>query len=58
MCVPGPEAQPQFVRDPKLVQMVADAQNKKQEEEEEQMDVEEVEVEENSGSDSADSFWL
>ena len=47
---PSPPAQPQFVREPMLDQLFADAQNKKQEEEQQQ-------VEEDSGSDS-DGFWL
>jgi hypothetical protein len=57
---PSPQAQPQFVREPMLDQMAADAQNKKQEEEQQQVEVEEQHVdveEEDSGCDS-DSFWL
>jgi hypothetical protein len=58
--VPEAQPQPQFVREPMLDQMVADAQNKKQEEEQQQVEVEEQHVdveEEDSGCDS-DSFWL
>jgi hypothetical protein len=58
--VPEAQAQPQFVREPMLDQMAADAQNKKQEEEQQQVEVEEQHVdveEEDSGCDS-DSFWL
>ena len=47
------EAQPQFEREPILVQLFADAQNKKQEAEQQQVE----EVEEDSGPDS-DSVWL
>ena len=42
------EAQPQFEREPILVQLFADAQNKKQEAEQQQVE----EVEEDSGPDS------
>ena len=52
---PSPPAKPQFVREPMLDQLFADAQNKKTKEEEEQQ--QQVEVEEDSGSDS-DGFWL
>jgi hypothetical protein len=36
---PSPQAQPQFVREPMLDQMVADAENKKQEEEQQEVEV-------------------
>jgi hypothetical protein len=57
---PSPPAQPQFVREPMLDQMAADAQNKKQEDEQQQVEVEEqhVEVEEEDSGCDSDSLWL
>ena len=55
-----PQPQPEFVREPMLDQMVADAQNKKTEEEQQHVEVEEqhVEVEEEDSGCDSDSFWL